>query len=78
MPKKNDIAGLVDLQQTAKNWLGCCLDNFSTLLGDNEDPSLSITLDQGVVLQLRAMTIPGHFERVEIAIPATQKKKGEG
>ncbi len=65
--------GLADLKQPAKAWLADAFENFATLLGDDEDPSFTIT-HSGVVVEFRVMTIPGLFERLCIKVPMNKLK----
>lgn len=62
---------LGDLNQPARKWLAAACENFAVLLRDGEDPTLNITL-HGVQMELRVMSIPGHFERVTLHVPASE------
>lgn len=57
-----------DMNQPAKNWLADNLENFGKLLDVDDDPSVLLRFDGGVVLELRLNELPGRFERVSVPV----------
>lgn len=58
---------IADLKQPAQCWLADVLNNFGTLMENDDDPSMFITLN-GIKLEIRLMELPGVFQREVIAV----------
>lgn len=58
---------LTDLHQPAKHWLADAVENFQTLLAENEDPSFVIEIG-GAVIEVRLNEAPGVFSRKTIPV----------